>query len=1095
MATITANTFLDGETARTAGESWTMNNGSVLTIRTDTRWHLNSPASMTGSIGATTISAIQGGGIVIDATAVRWLAFDNGDTGKVVPAIDSEMIGSVAGVGIFLGIWASLTSAPTAVGAAMPGTGFIKFKSVSSAFVDNEQLTVGANLLCTANGADVTGWIEVVQDRAVANTVPRLGSFTTRGNWFYLANTTGVAGQVVQLPTNGGGAGTHVPGVWIETGAGENSYEFYPAVLNALNITANFGTDARSKFVETLGDGQIRIGHNGTTNVGFVPAENCKIRIPNILMRQCATATRSANAAPHATIADRPDWTTTSAGVIDIEYALSDWYYLFTSPFKVTLKHGATFDIISTSNNASPLTIEDFHVGNHLGGLASLTISANSLGGVVTNCKFYRTTAASGGYALSLATSDGIIFNNCEFGVIAYARHASGYAVYVNQSLNIKFINCKTINQQFYFNTSFDCTITNLDYTDRIVGTTNTTTALSVVSAFASSNNIVVDGVTFGRNGAFANTHPYTGVFAAQNSSNLTFRNLGTAEFPISGGSANQVGVIYTDSGVNTNVRVQRCYLTATRTNLYTTSNTSKGLLVQDCVGTVGAIVTAALNAESRGVRAASASVTGQASVYGTHFFNMFTGDIAGQIWFAFNEPTTFNHTLVTNTFVPGTGAGFTSGGQAAMRNIGDSVTFTTPYFVKGYTAFTASGLSPVVTGTNPANFNYTYEIDKGSGFGSVKNLMKVKIRSSGGSSGTNTVTVASTGSSMPEAGDLVLTEAGAQIPAGTTVTDVTGNVITLSANFTTSFTGTLYFMKALPEEVISPSTGFRLRVTSTTATAAADNALTYIRLQTTTTLADQRINMYPLDYSTISISGFVPNSRVYLYDITNAQILFNQIVAGTSMSFSAPYVSDYLCNVRIMYEDETKAYLLEEFSDTVTINGLSRSVNQTLDTVYGTNGVSGESVTGVIVNYVTDRIELYGSVSWAEIYARRTYRLYQEDGIHEKDSDTFIYAVDTANYRLSQFKLLNMSSPSVPVAVTGGWAVDFYTGRSVDTVDNTGGTIFSMPDHVIPFAVSGGSGLTPTESSALLSINPKLAVINNGIKNASLLVPHTTDV
>lgn len=36
MATITTDTFLDGGTARTTGEAWTMN-GGVLTIRTDTR--------------------------------------------------------------------------------------------------------------------------------------------------------------------------------------------------------------------------------------------------------------------------------------------------------------------------------------------------------------------------------------------------------------------------------------------------------------------------------------------------------------------------------------------------------------------------------------------------------------------------------------------------------------------------------------------------------------------------------------------------------------------------------------------------------------------------------------------------------------------------------------------------------------------------------------------------------------------------------------------------------------------------------------------------------------------------------------------------
>lgn len=37
MATITTDTYLDGGTARTAGEAWTINSGAKFTIRTDTR--------------------------------------------------------------------------------------------------------------------------------------------------------------------------------------------------------------------------------------------------------------------------------------------------------------------------------------------------------------------------------------------------------------------------------------------------------------------------------------------------------------------------------------------------------------------------------------------------------------------------------------------------------------------------------------------------------------------------------------------------------------------------------------------------------------------------------------------------------------------------------------------------------------------------------------------------------------------------------------------------------------------------------------------------------------------------------------------------
>ncbi|MDZ7906175.1 MAG: hypothetical protein U5N55_10680 [Cypionkella sp.] len=165
MATITTNTFLDGGVARTAGEAWICNGGR-LTIRTDSRWHANAPASMTGSLGSVAISATLGGGYTIDGRNVRWMAYSGGSGS--VPAIGTTITqGGVSGY--LLGVWASLTSAPTAVGAAVPGSGFLKFREVTGGPYAAGALTgIGA----TASGPDVVGWIEVVHDQAAAITVP-----------------------------------------------------------------------------------------------------------------------------------------------------------------------------------------------------------------------------------------------------------------------------------------------------------------------------------------------------------------------------------------------------------------------------------------------------------------------------------------------------------------------------------------------------------------------------------------------------------------------------------------------------------------------------------------------------------------------------------------------------------------------------------------------------------------------------------------------------------------------------------------------------------------------------------------------------------
>jgi hypothetical protein len=54
-----------------------------------------------------------------------------------------------------------------------------------------------------------------------------------------------------------------------------------------------------------------------------------RIVIPNVIGRQTSAANRALNLVPHATLATRPDFTTTSAGEIDFEYFMNDWYHLF----------------------------------------------------------------------------------------------------------------------------------------------------------------------------------------------------------------------------------------------------------------------------------------------------------------------------------------------------------------------------------------------------------------------------------------------------------------------------------------------------------------------------------------------------------------------------------------------------------------------------------------------------------------------------------------------------------------------------------------------------------------------------------------------
>lgn len=708
MATITTDTYLDGGTARTAGEAWTCNGGR-LTVRTDTRWHANAPASMTGTLGSVTISATLGGGYTIDGRNVRWLAYDTG-TGNV-PAIGTTV--SQGGVsGYLLGVWSSLTSAPTAVGAAMPATGFIKFREVSGgAFSAGALSGIGAS----ATGTDGVGWIEVVHDQSTAITVPRLGDFTVRGDWFDLGTTTGSANQVVQVPTNGSTT-TYVPGVWIattDTPTTDEDYEFYPSIYAAGMSTTNLGTDERSKFVLMGTNGTVTIGHNGTTTVGYVPPSGRKIRIPNVLGRQCTTAARSTNAIPNATAGTRPDFTTTSAGSIDIENFATDWYLAFAQPYYVKMNHVATFDYINISECATALDIYDG--GNGISqslDVNTILLTSNFAGGRIEKWTAHRYSTGSNDHAISINYCIGQTLDRVLSGIVTYARTTSGVACYINQSTNITRSNCTQFNGQTTFTTSFDCTVENLDHCDRYVGAANATSGIYAVGIANSCVNIMVDGVTFGLNGLIADQSPYLGVVTSAASSDITFRNFGSRSSFLNGGASNQPAYIFVSGGNNVNVRVQRCFMAPTRTGAINTVNSDTGMLYQNVYGDYAdSMVLASLNSVAKGCGGTN-STTGQASVYGTHFWDSFTSDTAGRVVLPLNEQTADTSQYVT--IVAGTPK-FTSAGNITMEDAGDEIIIEMSYFAKGHTGF--ANTAPTITGTNAGNHDIYYQINTGAGW------------------------------------------------------------------------------------------------------------------------------------------------------------------------------------------------------------------------------------------------------------------------------------------------------------------------------------------------------------------------------------------
>lgn len=212
-----------------------------------------------------------------------------------------------------------------------------------------------------------------------------------------------------------------------------------------------------------------------------------------------------------------------------------------------------------------------------------------------------------------------------------------------------------------------------------------------------------------------------------------------------------------------------------------------------------------------------------------------------------------------------------------------------------------------------------------------------------------------------------------------------------------------------------------------------------------------------------VNLSGFVSGTRIQIYDTLNTLELFNDVVAATTKVYSEVYTVDRNIRVRASYVSGITAKMFTEQNLgtlTSTVTTVSRDLGQTDDTVYNLNGVDGSAVTDItFTDAATDIVNIdiaTGATTWQDIYAAFVYWMFTSAGI--ADDIAYVTATDTANYRLTSMKIKNTSSPSVPLKITGGYGVDYTTGDSIDLVDTTGGTLFTAPNHVVPFSAGAAA-------------------------------------
>lgn len=698
-----------GSASARAGGDTVDTNGFTFTIDQSTRYGLTGGSAL--SLGSMTINASKGGKILIDARAVRMIPYNSGSGN--VPAYNTVITqAGQTGSGKLIAVMSAINATPTAVGAAMPATGFILVKQTTGTYAAGALTGIGA----TSTGPDVVGFIEVVGDEAATINCNRLGTLEIKGSWFSVGSTSGLSFSTYQLPTNG--SVQYFPGVQVETAAGSGVYEWWPCA-GSLVAASSTATDVRGRCCWISTAGILRFGSDGTNTVGQVPEVGRAIRVPNILTANCTTAARGTNALPNATLATRYDLTTTGGGVIDIAVANLAWYPSISQAYSVSLVDTGILTQLSLSEVAQPMTLTRVCVGQEAANTQTgLIMVLCSAGGTFTDVHITRASMGTAVYIATLTNISGFTFNNLRLDSRLVKANAGAGSVLATRVANCTFTGLKQVGAKAILTGCTNCTFTTTSHADVVTGTTATTAAQNnSVFEFvtAPSSGIKMDGVDFF---GLTNVHPYLQIvnIGVAGCSNIKLRNIGTSpSVPLSLGSANQTGyLINIGAGfAASDVKVQRCFVSNTRTNLYTVDNSSTRITFENVMSDYADVpVAAGLNMIHKAV-GATPTYAAQTGVYGTHWWDHFISATVGRIAIVMNEPTSLTEAEVALTG----GAAFTATGGLYMPTVGMTATFTMPHRALGHSSFTNTAL--VMAGGTAGNYTYAYQIDTGSGFGS----------------------------------------------------------------------------------------------------------------------------------------------------------------------------------------------------------------------------------------------------------------------------------------------------------------------------------------------------------------------------------------
>lgn len=229
-------------------------------------------------------------------------------------------------------------------------------------------------------------------------------------------------------------------------------------------------------------------------------------------------------------------------------------------------------------------------------------------------------TSSFGGYAFDLSTNcNNIMIDSMSFGGIPHVQPYAGILqITAAGCSNIDLRNLGTVENPLdlggpqYNDASWNRTTTLA--TASIIGNHNLRPGDSIYVKYSSDINAITVSQKVVTQTPTTSSFTFACLNAGRTSGTFSYYPVMSANlFVLGAGAAAQ------------NIYIKRCYTPHTRTNLYTSDNSSKNIILENVQGDLlNAPVTPQLNGYHKGVYA-TLPMTAQTSTYGTHWFDIYT--------------------------------------------------------------------------------------------------------------------------------------------------------------------------------------------------------------------------------------------------------------------------------------------------------------------------------------------------------------------------------------------------------------------------------------------------------------------------------------